>query len=118
LIEFGAPDPAGNGVEIYHRFRDEKGAEITAGGRGWVGGGITGKSDTEWQDRESVVTVPAGAKELEFEVIFRSAHGEVRFDDGEVVPVLAVSCSGMLSGCIRVQTTWNAVSAGLAQRDG
>jgi len=84
-IELGNADPAGNGVGIYVRFHGKDGNLLP--GASWVGGLIQASS-TEWQDMEKIFDVPADAVEVRFQVIFRSAKGEVRVDDVELVPVL------------------------------
>ncbi len=83
-IELGAPDPAGNGAGIYLRFYDKDGKSIQAA---WVGAGQIKSTDAEWQDRESIFNVPTSAYRIGMEVVFRSAKGEVRVDDIELVPV-------------------------------
>lgn len=83
----GDPDPAGNGVGIYVRFYDRDTKAIRSNG-GWVGGQPVSLSDSQWQDCEAVFTVPETAATLELQVIFRSAKGEIRLDDVEVIPVV------------------------------
>jgi hypothetical protein len=83
-LEFGAPDPAGNGAGIYARFYDKDTKGVLGG---WVGGGPVKSTDTEWQDKETIFTVPPSAVSLELQVALRSAKGEIRVDDIEVVPV-------------------------------
>lgn len=84
LIESGAPDSAGNGAGIYARFYDKDNKSLLGG---WVGGGPVKSAETEWQDKETVFTVPPAATRIELQIIFRSAKGEVRVDDVEIVPV-------------------------------
>lgn len=83
-LEYGAPDPGGNGAGIYVRFYDKDTKSVLGG---WVGGGPVKSTDTEWQDKETIFTVPPSAVSLEFQVVLRSAKGEIRIDDIEVVPV-------------------------------
>ena len=82
-VQLGEPDPAGNGAGIYVRFHDATDKYISGG---WVGGQVKA-TDAEWQEREHVFDVPAKAASLRIQVVFRSAEGEVRVDDIEVVPV-------------------------------
>ena len=81
----GEDDPAGNGAGIFVRFYDAAGTHLRGVG-GWAGG-LAKSADTEWQERESVYSVPTDAVRLELSIIMRSASGDVRFDDIEVVPV-------------------------------
>lgn len=84
-VTIGEPDSAGNGAGVYARFYDAA-AKAIPGSAGWVGG-LTQSSDTEWQDKEKILHVPATATTLEIQVMLRSASGEIRVDDVEVVPV-------------------------------
>jgi len=83
-IEIGEENPGGNGAGVFLRFLDESGKPLPA--LGWVAGMIVA-TNTEWSEREQIYSVPAAAKELTIEVIFRNATGEIRVDDIEVVPV-------------------------------
>lgn len=83
-IEIGESDPAGNGAGIYARFHDSSDKYLSGG---WVGGQVKA-TDVEWQEREHVFDVPATAAYISIQVVFRSALGEVRVDDIEVVPVM------------------------------
>ena len=83
-IEAGAPEPGGNGAGLYVRFYDKDKKSLLGG---WVGAGPVKATEKEWQDRESIFTVPPAAASIDLQVIFRSAKGEIRVDDVEVVPV-------------------------------
>ena len=84
-IVLGPDDPSGNGAGIFVRFYDKSGKGLR--GASWVGGMVKA-TNAEWKDMEQVFNVPADAIRIDFEVIFRSAEGEVRVDDVELVPVL------------------------------
>jgi len=83
-LELGVANPAGNGAGVYLRFLDKSGRSMRE--LGWVASMVQA-SAAEWQEREQIFDVPAEADSLAFEVILRSAKGEVRFDDIKVVPV-------------------------------
>lgn len=83
-IELGEPDPSGNGAGIYFRIFDKDENSLS---EGWVGGGTLKSADTEWIDRETVLSVSPSAVRAEIQIIMRGASGEIRVDDVELVPV-------------------------------